>query len=50
VGTVEAELSEHMSYATAMAATAATVFIFTAIVAAFGGEKKGVEFGAQTAD
>ena len=50
VGTVEAVLSEHMSYATAMAATAATVFIFTAIVAAFGGEKKGVEFGAQTAD
>jgi SHS family lactate transporter-like MFS transporter len=44
VGYIEAVFSEHMSYATAMAATAATVFIFTAIVAAFGKEKKGISF------
>ena len=44
VGTVEAVFSEHMSYATTMAATAGTVFIFTAIVAALGREKKGVDF------
>ncbi len=44
VGTIEAVFSEHMSYATAMAATAATVFIFTAVVAAFGKEKKGIRF------
>ncbi len=44
VGTAEAIFSEHMSYATAMAATAVTVFIFTAIVAAFGREKKGLDF------
>ena len=47
VGTVEAVFSEHMSYATTMAATAATVFLFTAIVAAFGGEKKGVDFASE---
>jgi SHS family lactate transporter-like MFS transporter len=44
VGTVEAKFSEHMSYATTMAATAGTVFLFTAIVAALGRENKGVEF------
>ncbi len=44
VGTVEAVFSEHMSYATTMAATAATVFVFTAIVAASGKENKGVKF------
>jgi hypothetical protein len=33
-----------MSYATAMAATAASVFLFTAIVAALGREKKGLDF------
>jgi SHS family lactate transporter-like MFS transporter len=46
VGYIEAVFSEHMSYATAMAATAATVFIFTAIVAAFGKEKKGISFSS----
>jgi SHS family lactate transporter-like MFS transporter len=46
VGYIEAVFSEHMSYATAMAATAATVFIFTAIVAAFGKEKKGISFAS----
>lgn len=40
----EAFLAEKMSYATAMAATAASVFLFTAIVTAFGREKKGVQF------
>jgi SHS family lactate transporter-like MFS transporter len=44
VGTAEAVFSEHMSYATAMAATAATVFIFTAVLAAFGRENKGIQF------
>jgi hypothetical protein len=37
-----------MSYATAMAATAATVFILTAIVAALGREKKGLDFETAT--
>ena len=41
---LEPLLAEKMSYATAMAATAASVFVFTAIVAAFGREKKGVNF------
>lgn len=50
VGTVEAVFSEHMSYATTMAATGATVFIFTGIVAAMGQEKKGLEFGMAEGD
>ncbi len=45
VGYLEAALAEHMSYATAMAATAGTVFALTAIIAAAGREKKGLEFG-----
>ncbi len=44
VGTFEAVLSEHLSYATTMATTAATVFVFTAIVAGLGREKKGMDF------
>jgi len=44
VSYVEAVLAEKMSYATAMAATAASVFILTAIVAALGREKKGIAF------
>lgn len=44
VSYVEALLAEKMSYATAMAATAASVFLFTAIVAALGREKKGLDF------
>ena len=44
VSYLEALLAEKMSYATAMASTAATVFLFTAIVAALGHEKKGVNF------
>ena len=46
VGYIEAVFAEHMSYATAMAATAATVFAATAIIAACGKEKKGLEFRA----
>ncbi|MDQ2947901.1 MAG: MFS transporter [Acidobacteriota bacterium] len=45
VGYLEAVFAEHMSYATAMAITGATVFAGTAIIAAFGREKKGLVFG-----
>ena len=45
VATVEAIFAEHMGYATAMASVAATVFIVTAVLAALGREKKGIEFG-----
>lgn len=44
VGALEAVFAEHMSYATAMASTAAVVFAGTAIIAALGREKKGIEF------
>ncbi|MBV9761034.1 MAG: MFS transporter [Acidobacteriaceae bacterium] len=44
VGTLEAVFAERMSYATAMAATAGTVFLATAVIAALGREKKGLEF------
>ena len=44
VGTLEAIFAEHMSYATAMAATAGTVFAATAVIAALGRENKGLEF------
>jgi SHS family lactate transporter-like MFS transporter len=44
VSYLEALLAEKMSYATAMAATAAAVFVFTAIAAALGREKKGIRF------
>ena len=44
VGTLEAIFAEHMSYATAMAITAATVFVVTAILASVGPEKKGINF------
>lgn len=47
VAALEAAFAEHMSYATAMAATAATVFAATAIIAGLGREKKGMEFGAR---
>ncbi|MGI9072777.1 MAG: MFS transporter [Bryobacteraceae bacterium] len=46
VGYLEAVLAEHVSYATAMALTAATVFACAALIAGFGRERKGVEFGA----
>ncbi|MDQ2711689.1 MAG: MFS transporter [Acidobacteriota bacterium] len=44
VGTLEAIFAEHMSYATAMAITAATVFVLTTFVAGVGPEKKGIDF------
>jgi MFS transporter, SHS family, lactate transporter len=47
VGALEAIFAEHMSYSTAMAATAAVVFIATAVVAGLGREKKGLEFVQQ---
>jgi MFS transporter, SHS family, lactate transporter len=46
VSYLEAVLAEKMSYATAMAATASSVFVFTAIIAAVGREKKGIRFEA----
>jgi SHS family lactate transporter-like MFS transporter len=45
VAYVEALLAQRMSYATAMAATAAIVFAFAAIVAALGRERRGIHFG-----
>jgi len=45
VAYVEALLAQRMSYATAMAATAAIVFAFAAIVAALGRERRGIQFG-----
>ncbi len=47
VTVVEAAFAEHMSYATAMASTAAIVFLATAIIAALGREKKGVDFAEE---
>ncbi len=44
VGTFEALLASHMSYATAMAATAATVFAITVVMAMLGPEKRGIDF------
>lgn len=41
---LEPLLAEKMSYATAMAATAAVAFVFTAVVAGSGREKKGADF------
>ena len=46
VTTLEAVMADHMSYATAMAIVAATVFAFAAIAAAVGKEKHGIDFGA----
>jgi MFS transporter, SHS family, lactate transporter len=46
VSTFEAMLAEHMSYATAMALTAATVFFVTAIIAGLGKEHKGLSFAS----
>ncbi len=44
VGALEAMSAEHMSYATAMASTAAAVFTGTVVIASLGREKKGIEF------
>jgi SHS family lactate transporter-like MFS transporter len=46
VGYLEALFAEHMNYATAMAMTASVVFIFTAIIALLGKERKALLFGS----
>jgi SHS family lactate transporter-like MFS transporter len=46
VGALETTFAKHMSYATAMAVTATTVFAATALIAGLGREKKGIEFSA----
>ena len=43
VTTLEALLAKHMPFSTAMAATAATVFIATAVIAGLGRESKGID-------
>ncbi len=47
IGYLQALFAESMSYATAMAATAATVFAFSAVVAGLGKERRGREFTAE---
>ncbi len=42
---VEALFAAHASYATSMALTAGTVFLFAALMAAVGQERRGAEFG-----
>ena len=43
---IEAVFAERTSYAVAMAATAATVFVMASVAAAVGPERRGAEFGA----
>ena len=45
VSYIEAVFADHSSYAVAMAATAATVFLMAAAAAALGPERRGTEFG-----
>jgi MFS transporter, SHS family, lactate transporter len=45
VAYIEALLAQRMSYSVAMAATAAIVFSFAAVVSALGREKRGIVFG-----
>jgi MFS transporter, SHS family, lactate transporter len=47
VTTFEAKLAEHISYASAMASTAAVVFVVAAVAASFGGERRGREFARE---
>jgi SHS family lactate transporter-like MFS transporter len=47
VAYIEALFAERMSYAMAMSATAATVFIAAAIMTAIGRERPGIRFGAE---
>jgi len=47
VAYIEALFAERMSYAMAMSATAATVFIAAAIMTAIGRERPGIHFGVQ---
>jgi SHS family lactate transporter-like MFS transporter len=44
---IEAVLAQHVSFASAMAITALTVFAFAIVVVALGPEKKGTRFGAE---
>ena len=44
VGYLEAAFAEHMSYATAMAATCAVVLVITAALAGLGRERRGMHF------
>lgn len=44
VAAVEAELAEHMTYPTAMAVTAVSVFLVTAVIASLGRENRAVNF------
>ena len=46
VAALETVFARHMSYATAMAVTAAVVFAGTAVIAGVGREEKGIEFRA----
>jgi SHS family lactate transporter-like MFS transporter len=48
IDVIEAIFAEHMSYATAMAATAVVVFSVTAVLAALGKEKKAIVFQMET--
>ncbi|MBV9611949.1 MAG: MFS transporter [Acidobacteriaceae bacterium] len=48
VGALETIFAKHMSYATAMASTAASVFLLTAIIAALGRERKGLDFSSMS--
>ena len=45
VSVLEAIFAEHMSYAAAMALTAATVFSLTIVITGFGQERRGTDFG-----
>lgn len=47
ITTIEAALAERMSYAWAMASTAALVFAFAGVVAMTGREQKGIVYGQQ---
>src|SRR5205814_6991062 len=49
VAYLEAVLAERMSYATAMALIAVTVFLLAALVAAVGPERRAARFGVSTA-
>lgn len=48
IGYIEALLAERMNYGTAMALTAAVVFLFTAVVVLLGRENKAVAFSQNT--
>ena len=50
VAYIEALFAERMSYAMAMATTAATVFAGAAIITALGRERRGIHFGVDTSE